>query len=103
MSGKGAPRGQDFAEAAAWFERAAEGGHIGSQVNLAHMRRRGRGGARDPDAARRWYARAAAAGNEEAAAALADMDGGGDDASGGGIARPAPPPAMEAQGLGGDP
>ena len=34
FAGKGAPGGQDFAKAAAWFARAAEGGHVGSQHNL---------------------------------------------------------------------
>ena len=59
FTGKGAPRGQDFAEAAAWFERAAEGGvgdargpylgSLGTLLAKLALEGTGQGGLKDGD------------------------------------------------------
>lgn len=49
----------DLAQAAAWYERAAQGGNAYAQNNLGVLYSRGAGVARDPKQAAYWYAKAA--------------------------------------------
>jgi localization factor PodJL len=54
---------QDLAEAAKWYQRAAESGLAPAQYRLGSLYEKGQGVARDPKAAATWYTRAAEAGN----------------------------------------
>ena len=54
----------NFAEAAVWFEKAAEQGHISAQVNLASLYTSGKGVEQDLELAFRWYREAASQGGE---------------------------------------
>jgi hypothetical protein len=49
---------KDGAEAARWFEKAADQGLQGSMATLAMMYNEGNGVARDPERAKEYYARA---------------------------------------------
>jgi TPR repeat protein len=51
-----------FAEALAWYKKAAAAGDRYAQNNVGEMYERGRGTAKDAKAARQWYGRAAEAG-----------------------------------------
>jgi TPR repeat protein len=46
------------AEAAKWFERAADQGMVGSAMTLAMMYEQGQGVAKSETEAKKWYARA---------------------------------------------
>lgn len=54
---------QDFREAAHWYRRAAEQGHVRAQGNLANMLLRGQGDEENPREAAIWFHRAAVAGD----------------------------------------
>jgi TPR repeat protein len=54
---------QDYAQAAEYYERAAEQGHALAQYNLAVMYGHGQGVARDEAQSLRWMTRAAQTGN----------------------------------------
>ena len=71
MAGDGGP--QDLAGAATWFRRAAERGVVDAQYNLGLMYESGRGVARNPREALRWYGRAAQAGDAGARERLAQL------------------------------
>ena len=51
--------GQDFVNAAKWFEKAASTGHAQAQYNLGFLYYEGKGVARDIDTAFAWIERAA--------------------------------------------
>lgn len=59
----------NFAEAARWFEAAAEQGRTNAEVMIASMYQEGRGVPRDYVRAYMWYGLAAAAGHPKAAEA----------------------------------
>ena len=64
----------DYAEAAMEFRKSAKEGDIASQVNLGSLYRMGgRGLARDPAEAYRWFHAAAEQGNREAQYSIANM------------------------------
>jgi TPR repeat protein len=54
------PRGQDRAEAARWYRKAADQGHALAQYNLGLLYANGRGVAQDKAQARAWMQKAAA-------------------------------------------
>ena len=56
------------------YTDAANQGSATAQSNLAFMYLNGRGGAKDPALARRWFQKAAAQGNKTAVEALANFD-----------------------------
>jgi TPR repeat protein len=60
-------------DAARWFCRAAEGGHLGGQHNCAVFSYRGMGTPQRTEDARRWFAAAAARGHLGSAASLGAM------------------------------
>ncbi len=64
--------GKDTEEAASWFEKAAEQGHVDSMFNLGLMYS-GVGGRRNDSKSRDWYQKAADGGDEEALSALGDL------------------------------
>ncbi|MGE0747324.1 MAG: tetratricopeptide repeat protein [Rhodospirillales bacterium] len=66
--------GQDFAEAAAWYAKAAESGYALGQHNLAVMYSAGRGVAQDYALARRWFAAAGAQGKADSLTNLGLME-----------------------------
>jgi TPR repeat protein len=74
-------------DAARWFCRAAEGGHLGAQHNCAVFSYRGLGTPQHKDDARRWFSAAAASGHLGSAASLGAMllegEGGALDTAGG--------------------
>jgi TPR repeat protein len=49
----------DFAQAAVWYQKAAEQGHPRAQLNLAHLYDAGQGVAKNFEQAATWYRRAA--------------------------------------------
>lgn len=57
---------QDFSKAFKWFMKAAEGGNLWVQHNVAYSYEGGYGVAKDINKAREWYTRAAEQGNEDA-------------------------------------
>ena len=61
-----AARAQDFPAAAAWYRRAAEGGHALAQNQLGVLYESGAGLPLNPQEATRWYRRAAEQGLAEA-------------------------------------
>eukprot|EP00928_Gymnodinium_smaydae_P048666 TRINITY_DN32562_c0_g1_i1.p1 TRINITY_DN32562_c0_g1~~TRINITY_DN32562_c0_g1_i1.p1 ORF type:complete len:376 (-),score=79.69 TRINITY_DN32562_c0_g1_i1:122-1177(-) len=65
--------GQDFAQAAMYYQLAAEGGHVMSQWRLGELYEFGRGVEQDSSRALHWYGLAAAAGNAQAQSSLALM------------------------------
>jgi uncharacterized protein len=64
---------QDFAEAMAWFRKAAERGYAQAQYNLGKMYLKGQGLAADREEAKKWFTRAANAGYQPARKALDAM------------------------------
>jgi len=74
-------------DAARWFCRAAEGGHLGGQHNCAVFSYRGLGMPQHKDDARRWFTAAAERGHLGSAASLGSMlldgEGGPEDPAGG--------------------
>ncbi len=74
-------------DAARWFCRAAESGHVGGQHNCAVLSYRGLGTPQHKDDARRWFAAAADRGHLGSAASLGAMllegEGGPEDVAGG--------------------
>ncbi|HWJ89007.1 MAG TPA: peptidoglycan-binding protein [Pelagibacterium sp.] len=72
---------QDFAQAAAWYERSAAQGFAPAQYRLASLYESGRGVERDLELARLWYQRAAEAGNRMSMHNLASLYAGGELAS----------------------
>ncbi|NVK34060.1 MAG: SEL1-like repeat protein [Rhodobacteraceae bacterium] len=56
----------DLAEAAKWYQKAAEKGLAPAQYRLASLYEKGRGVTKDPAKARDWYQKAAEAGNAKA-------------------------------------
>jgi hypothetical protein len=68
---------QDYGEALAWFQKAAERGHPLAQYNLGNMYLKGQGTQQDPDAARKWFSKASKSGHKGARKALESMQGGG--------------------------
>jgi hypothetical protein len=60
----------DYAEAAAWYRKAAEQNNIEAQIHLAVCYRDGRGVTRDMGEAAGWYAKAAELGNVSAQGTL---------------------------------
>jgi TPR repeat protein len=75
-TGQGVAR--DLEQAAAWYEKAAEGGHALAQHNVAVMLAKGQGCAQDREKAALWHRKAADQGLEQSRAALAAMGLGGD-------------------------
>ena len=69
----------DYAAAAIWYERAAQGGIVPATFRLGTLYEKGLGIKKDIDAARRYYLQAAEKGNAKAMHNLAvlDADGGG--------------------------
>ncbi len=59
--GRGAPK--DYAKAAHWYRKAADGGDVGAQYILASMYEKGDGVAKDLRLALYWYTRAAQQGD----------------------------------------
>ena len=57
-TGRGVP--EDLAEAAAWYHKAAEQGHVSAQFNLGAMYATGRGVPEDLAEAAAWFRLAAA-------------------------------------------
>jgi TPR repeat protein len=51
--------GQDYAEAARWYRKAADQGMHIAQLSLGRLYASGRGVTRDPSEAARWYRKAA--------------------------------------------
>jgi localization factor PodJL len=74
--GRGLP--QDFEQAAAWYQRAAERGFAPAQYRLATLLERGLGVSSDPASARTWYLRAAEQGHAKAMHNVAVLSIGGD-------------------------
>jgi len=66
------------AEAAPWFRRAAETGHLDAMIELARLLQRGEGVDRDPVQAVALYRRAALAGEGEARRKLVEIYAGGE-------------------------
>jgi TPR repeat protein len=54
--GQGVP--QDYAKAAAWYEKAAEQGYAGAQCNLSSLYENGRGVLQDYTKAAEWFEKA---------------------------------------------
>ena len=71
--GLGVPRNE--VQAAAWFRKAADQGHVAAQINLARMYEQGWGVDQDLSRARHWYAEAAAQGDDEAIRKLRELGG----------------------------
>lgn len=69
---------QDFAQAAAWYERSAAQGFAPAQYRLGSLYEGGRGVDSDLDMARLWYQRAAEAGNRMSMHNLASLYAGGE-------------------------
>lgn len=69
---------QDFAQAAAWYERSGAQGFAPAQYRLGNLYESGRGVDRDLDLARLWYQRAAEAGNRMSMHNLASLYAGGE-------------------------
>jgi localization factor PodJL len=69
---------QDFAQAAAWYERSAAQGFAPAQYRLGSLYEGGRGVERDLEMARLWYQRAAEAGNRMSMHNLASLYAGGE-------------------------
>lgn len=69
---------QDFAQAAAWYERSAAQGFAPAQYRLGSLYESGRGVERDLEMARLWYQRAAEAGNRMSMHNLASLYAGGE-------------------------
>ncbi|WP_116653176.1 SEL1-like repeat protein [Pelagibacterium sediminicola] len=69
---------QDFAQAAAWYERSAAQGFAPAQYRLGNLYESGRGVDRDLELARLWYQRAAEAGNRMSMHNLASLYAGGE-------------------------
>jgi len=61
----------DYAEAAAWYRKAADRNSVEAQIHLAVCYRDGRGVARDMNEAAGWYRKAAENGSEKAQGTLA--------------------------------
>jgi hypothetical protein len=57
---------QDYVQAASWFRKAGEQGHIGAQSSLGLMYETGQGVARDYKQAVYWYRKAAEKGDSRA-------------------------------------
>jgi hypothetical protein len=57
---------QDYAEAAKWYQKAAEQGNASAQANLGYMYERGDGVAQDDTVAVKWYRQAAEQGHASA-------------------------------------
>lgn len=57
---------EDYAQAAAWYRKAAEAGNVDAQYNLASMYFGGQGVPQDYQQAAHWYMKAAEAGKAEA-------------------------------------
>ncbi len=72
---------QDFGQAAAWYQRAANQGLPAAQYRLAALFERGLGIKADPARARVWYKRAAEQGNVKAMHNLAVLSAGRDQGS----------------------
>lgn len=72
---------QDFGQAAAWYQRAANQGLAIAQYRLAALYERGLGVKPDPARARIWYKRAAEQGNVKAMHNLAVLSAGRDQSS----------------------
>lgn len=70
--GDGVPA--DFSEAAEWFRKAAEQGHVQAEYNLGVMYRDGDGVERDLAEAAKWFLASAAQGNAQARGVLAELD-----------------------------
>jgi len=74
-AGNGAPRdarqrAADYAQAAAWYRKAADQGSIPAQIHLAELYRDGRGVPRDMEQAVAWYRKAADKGDVGAQGSL---------------------------------
>jgi hypothetical protein len=74
-AGKGQPRdarqlAADYAQAAAWYRKAADQGSIKAQIHLGDLYRDGRGVARDMMQATTWYRKAADQGDAGAQGTL---------------------------------
>lgn len=69
---------QDFAGAAAWYERSAAQGFAPAQYRLGNLYEGGRGVDKDLELARLWYQRAAEAGNRMSMHNLASLYAGGE-------------------------
>lgn len=65
--------GASFAEAATWFDRAAQRGHVEAQVNLGTMYRQGVGVPQDVELAKVWLHEAARAGHPQAQKYLGEI------------------------------
>ena len=70
--------GQDFLEAAKWYERAAAQGFAPAQYRLGNLYEAGQGVEKDLDMARLWYQRSAEGGNRMAMHNLAALHAGGE-------------------------
>jgi TPR repeat protein len=71
QKGEGVPKND--AEAAKWYQKAAEQGNPDAQANLGLMRANGEGGSRNYGEAVEWYRKAAEQGNEKAQHGLGVM------------------------------
>jgi TPR repeat protein len=73
LSGLGTGGPEDMAEAANWFRRAAEQGHVAAQSKLGEMYAAGKGVQQSDRDAVNWYRRAAEQGSADAQFELAAM------------------------------
>ena len=69
--GRGVPKSDG--EAAKWWRKAAELGHVDAQFNLGWLCERGCGGGKNLEEAAKWYRKAAEQGNARAQATYAAM------------------------------
>ena len=69
--GDAAFEADDFKEAAKWYRKAAEQGHVSAQYNLGYMYHSGKGVTQDYGEAVKWYRKAAEQGEAEAQYSLA--------------------------------
>jgi len=64
---------KDYAEALAWFRKAAERGHPQAQFNLGNMYLKGQGVKPDRVEAKKWFTKAADRGHKGSRKALDSM------------------------------
>ncbi|MEE3094244.1 MAG: hypothetical protein VX340_09155 [Pseudomonadota bacterium] len=69
----GVPRNE--VQAAAWFRKAADQGHVATKIILARMNEQSWGVDQDLSRAQHWYAEAAAQGDDEAIRKLRELGG----------------------------
>ena len=66
---------KDISEAAKWYRKAAEQGHVSAQFNLGVMYFQGEGVAQNKALAKKWFQRAAAQNDEKNAKVIQNAKG----------------------------